>query len=275
MAFPADLTHPQLATLAQIQRTNARLYHAYLLKEQLRMVFHQDTPEQAITLLDRWLAWAGRCQIPAFVKLSRTIREHKVGIYAAIVNQHNNARAEQINTRIRLLTRVASGFHSSAPRSALAMLALGGLCPSLPDESGPHTSVRKAKRALMGPRPQAPYSAETWGGESGSPRQGRGWRPHPDSADVLPDEPAGAAARTCPGRPAARTAGASDVRHHRRSSAIGSAVPPPAAVGRRSRNGAPNSRPHPVTRYAIDHRTYLGRGGLPKKPLGLCNPQPR
>ena len=48
---PEDLTERQQAKLADIAKTNKRLYH-YLLKEQLRKVFHQDTAEQAITLLD-------------------------------------------------------------------------------------------------------------------------------------------------------------------------------------------------------------------------------
>ena len=43
----------------------------------------------------------------------------------------SNARVEAINTKIRLLTRIAFGFHSAAALIALAMLSLGGLCPPL------------------------------------------------------------------------------------------------------------------------------------------------
>lgn len=35
-------------------------------------------------------------------------------------------------TKIRLLTRIAFGFHSARALIALAMLSLGGLCPPLP-----------------------------------------------------------------------------------------------------------------------------------------------
>ncbi|MGI8593244.1 MAG: hypothetical protein ACR2ML_02575, partial [Solirubrobacteraceae bacterium] len=38
----------------------------------------------------------------------------------------------QANTRIRLITRRAFGFHSPDALIALAMLTLGGLCPPLP-----------------------------------------------------------------------------------------------------------------------------------------------
>jgi len=132
---PEDLTARQQAKLADIARTNRRLYRAYLLKEQLRQVFAQDTAQEAISLLERWLAWACRSQIPAFVKLSRTVREHKVAIYAAVAHGLSNARVESLNTRLRLIMRRAFGFHSPEALIALAMLNFGGLCPPLPGRS--------------------------------------------------------------------------------------------------------------------------------------------
>jgi transposase len=132
---PEDLSDRQQAKLADIARTNRRLYRAYLLKEQLRQVFAQDTAQEAISLLERWLAWACRSQIPAFVKLSRTVREHKVAIYAAVAHGLSNARVESLNTRLRLIMRRAFGFHSPEALIALAMLNFGGLCPPLPGRS--------------------------------------------------------------------------------------------------------------------------------------------
>lgn len=129
---PEDLSDRQQAKLADIAKTNRRLYRAYLLKEQLRQVFHQDSAHAAISLLERWLAWASRSQIPAFVKLARTVREHKVAIYAAVSHGLSNARVESLNTRLRLIMRRAFGFHSPEALIALAMLNFGGLCPPLP-----------------------------------------------------------------------------------------------------------------------------------------------
>ncbi|HET7326281.1 MAG TPA: ISL3 family transposase, partial [Nocardioidaceae bacterium] len=42
---------------------------------------------------------------------------------------------ESVNTKIRLLTRVAFGFKSAHALIALAMLNLGGYQPSLPGRS--------------------------------------------------------------------------------------------------------------------------------------------
>lgn len=128
---PENLTERQQAKLSMIQRTNARLYRAYLLKEQLRQIYHL-APAHAEQLLDDWLAWAQRSRLPSFVKLARTIREQRAGILAAIQHGLSNARIEQINTQIRLIARRAFGFHSPAPLIALAMLKLAGLCPTLP-----------------------------------------------------------------------------------------------------------------------------------------------
>src|SRR5262245_45502549 len=54
---PEHLTANQAATLAQVAKLNSLLYRAYLLKEQLRMVFHVGYHE-AVDLLERWIHWA-------------------------------------------------------------------------------------------------------------------------------------------------------------------------------------------------------------------------
>jgi transposase len=128
---PENLTDRQAAKLATIQRTNTRLYRAYLLKEQLRQIY-QLPADTASRLLDSWLKWARRCRLPSFVKLARTITEQRDGILAAIQHGLSNARIEQINTQIRLIARRAFGFHSPEALIALAMLKLADLCPPLP-----------------------------------------------------------------------------------------------------------------------------------------------
>jgi transposase len=126
-----NLTDRQVAKLSSIQKTNARLYRAYLLKEQLRQIYRLPA-EAAIMLLDEWIAWARRCRLPSFVKLARTITAQRAGIVAAIEHGLSNARVEAINTQIRMITRRAFGFHSAGALIALAMLSLAGLCPPLP-----------------------------------------------------------------------------------------------------------------------------------------------
>jgi transposase len=128
---PENLTTRQAAKLAWIAKAEPRLHRAYLLKEGLRLVF-QLPYDEAVEALDAWIAWARRCRIGAFVKLQRTIVEHKTTILAAIEHGLSNGLIESVNTKIRLITRMAFGFASPTALIALAMLNLGGHRPALP-----------------------------------------------------------------------------------------------------------------------------------------------
>ena len=81
---PEHLTVRQRGKLARVAALNRHLYKAYLLKEELRLVFKLKGP-RAVALLDAWLVWARRCRIPAFVKLARSITEHRAGIQASLL----------------------------------------------------------------------------------------------------------------------------------------------------------------------------------------------
>ena len=128
---PEDLTDRQTAKLAWIAKTDSRLYRAYLLKEGLRHVFSVKG-EEGKQALDRWISWARRCRIPVFVELAGRIVRHRQAIDAALDHGLSQGLIESTNTKIRVLTRVAFGFHSAEALIALAMLALGGHRPALP-----------------------------------------------------------------------------------------------------------------------------------------------
>jgi transposase len=131
---PEDLTDRQAAKLAWIAKHNHQLYRACLLKEQLRLVFaHRGT--EAVALLDAWLAWARRSQIPAFVELYHRIKKHRAGIVASVTHGLSNGLTESVNTKLRLLTRIAYGFRSTDNLIALCLLDRGGHCPPLPDRT--------------------------------------------------------------------------------------------------------------------------------------------
>jgi transposase len=128
---PEDLTERQHEQLAWIAKHHPRLYRSYLLKEGLRLVF-KVKGDEGKQLLEDWIAWARRSQIPAFVELQRRITAHKQAIHATLDHHLSQGLIESTNTKIRVLTRVAFGFHGPEPLIALAMLALGGHRPQLP-----------------------------------------------------------------------------------------------------------------------------------------------
>jgi transposase len=128
---PENLTTSQQAKLAWIEKTHPYLYRAWLLKEGLRLPF-QLKGDDGKHALDRWLAWAARCRIPEFVQLGKKVRRHLLAIHATLDNGLSNGRIESVNTKIRVITRMAFGFRNPDALIALAMLTLGGLRPALP-----------------------------------------------------------------------------------------------------------------------------------------------
>lgn len=108
------------------------MFRAFLLKEELRVLYQLEEPGLAPELLDAWLAWASRSKLDPFVKLARAIRRHRQGILAAIRLGLNNGRREGLNSRIRLISRRSFGFHSAAPLIALVYVCCSGIVIDLP-----------------------------------------------------------------------------------------------------------------------------------------------
>lgn len=124
---PDHHTERQQAALREVERVNQRLYRAFLLKEELRLLYHLDDPSLAPAHLDAWLAWASRSKLRPFVKLARTIRARRDGILAAIRLGLSNSRMEALNSKVRLLSHRSFGFHGPAPLIALIYLCCSRL----------------------------------------------------------------------------------------------------------------------------------------------------
>jgi transposase len=128
---PEDLNPLQQQQLNWIAKTDPRLWRAYLLKEGLRYVFRVKG-EEGKQALDQWLVWARRSQLPAFVHLAKRVTKHRAAIDANLEHDLSQGLIESTNTKIRLITRIAYGFHGPQPLIALALLALGSHPPQLP-----------------------------------------------------------------------------------------------------------------------------------------------
>jgi transposase len=90
---PEDLTDAQYAKLGWIAKTHPKVHRAWALKEGLRMVFvfaRQGYPLVAKKALSRWICWAQRCQIPAFVKLAKTVVAFRDAIHISIDHKLSN-----------------------------------------------------------------------------------------------------------------------------------------------------------------------------------------
>ena len=159
---PEHLTVRQRGKLARVAQVNQHLYKAYLLKEELRLVFKLKGA-RAVALLDAWLVWARRCRIPAFVKLARSITDHRAGIQATLLHGLSNGLVESVNTKLRLLTRIAFGFRSQTRSSGSPCWPSAACARRCPDElEQTHGYSRRAQKdpgAGAGPHRPDPAAA--------------------------------------------------------------------------------------------------------------------
>lgn len=131
---PWDLSSKEWDKLAAIQKHNAPLYRAYLLKETLAAVFEEENRDDAERELGRWLAWASRSKLKPFVKAAKTVRKYKDGILAYVETKLTNGLVEGLNNKLRMIARRAFGFHSAGALIGMLFLCCGGVAvsPALP-----------------------------------------------------------------------------------------------------------------------------------------------
>ena len=128
---PANQTTKQLLKLAEVVLTNKPMYRAFLLYGELRYIYKVPKHE-ARERLEAWLAWASRSRLKPFVKLARTLRKHKAGVLAAVELGISNGRLEALNSKVRLLSHRAYGFHSADALIAMIYLCCAGIQIALP-----------------------------------------------------------------------------------------------------------------------------------------------
>jgi transposase len=124
---PTKRTPEDEIRLSVIQKTNAPVYRAVLLKESFLEIFDQPDATKAEDDVNAWLSWAARSRLKPFVRLGRTVRTHLKGILAFIGSKLTNARLEGMNNKIRLLSHRAYGFHSAAPLIAMVYLCCSNI----------------------------------------------------------------------------------------------------------------------------------------------------
>jgi len=128
---PETLRPEEEVRLSAVASLNARVYRAYLLKEELRALYRCGT-RAAPEHLRSWLSWASRSNLSPFVKLGRTLRQYRDGVLAAIRLGLSNGRMEGLNNKIGVIKHRAYGFHSFAALAAMVFLCCTDLQLKLP-----------------------------------------------------------------------------------------------------------------------------------------------
>ena len=101
---------------------------AYLLTQQVREVFHQDTPAQGQRLAVRLIESLPACPIPEIARLGRTLRKWKDAFLAYFdTGGASNGPTEAINGIIELGRRTARGYRNPTNYQLRMLLIAGGL----------------------------------------------------------------------------------------------------------------------------------------------------
>ena len=95
---------------------------SYRLTPELKQRLARRATTEGITvtaLISRLLAQGLAAKIPAFVDLYYSINKHRAGIIASVTHGLSNGLTESVNTKLRLLTRIAYGFKNTDALIAL------------------------------------------------------------------------------------------------------------------------------------------------------------
>lgn len=119
---PWNLTRPERQKLSELQRTNRRIYRAYLLKESFQQIYDAPSAAEADGLFSEWSAWARRSRIEPFRRFASTIERYWPAVRRFLDVKLTNAIVEGTNSKIRMISHRAFGFHSASALIAMIYL---------------------------------------------------------------------------------------------------------------------------------------------------------
>ena len=131
---PEHLTERQQFRIDLIASQNPRLYRAYLLKEQLRLLLKMTDADEAGAVLKCWLWKASHSRIPAFKDLYLKIKRHRTHILNTIRYGMSNAMIEATNNKIKLIIRKAYGFRNIQNMLDMVYLVCSDIRIPLPNQ---------------------------------------------------------------------------------------------------------------------------------------------
>ena len=89
---------------------NEPLYEAYLLKEDLRQLWHQPSADAAGVFLSGWIQRAEATGLHHFRKLANTLKIHAFQVLSWFRFPISTGPLEGLNNKIKVLKRQAYGF---------------------------------------------------------------------------------------------------------------------------------------------------------------------
>jgi transposase len=123
----ATLDLEQRGRLSTLQRVARNTGRAWSLKEYAMSLWHYRSKGWATNAWSRWYGWAIRSRLRPIKAVASMINKNLWGIINAITMQANNAMAESVNSKIRMLKIKARGFRNRARFKTAILFHYGGL----------------------------------------------------------------------------------------------------------------------------------------------------
>lgn len=106
-----NLEPRQRAQLSELLAVNERISAVYMLKDQLKMIYHYRRRGWALKALDRWREMAAEVAHPQMERFIGCLYRHEQGILNHCDYAIGTSPLEGINNKIKVIKRKAYGFH--------------------------------------------------------------------------------------------------------------------------------------------------------------------
>jgi transposase len=107
---PEKLSEDQKGKLNRLLEVNKNLYTAYILRDDFRQVFEGKTAHSRLIRLTLWIQRAKAARISQITEFVKLIEKWKPFIRNALRENYSNSFAEGINTKVRVIQRMAYGY---------------------------------------------------------------------------------------------------------------------------------------------------------------------
>lgn len=104
-----DETKDEHLKLEEVLQANRPLAIAYYLKEELQLLWKQESVEEAKSFLGKWAAKAYAAGVPILTKMANSLLAHRAGIFAWYDHPISTGPLEGLNNKIKVLKRKAYG----------------------------------------------------------------------------------------------------------------------------------------------------------------------
>lgn len=107
---PENLVPKEQIRLTELLKANRALYRVYVLKEDLKHLWHQMDPDKALRCFQQWYGRAIRSRIEPLKRFARKLKAYREGIISHCVYPLHTSLLEGMNNKIKVIKRMAYGY---------------------------------------------------------------------------------------------------------------------------------------------------------------------